>query len=186
MRIVAGEAKGRRLASPPPSVTRSATERIRESLFAQVEREIADARVLDLFAGAGTLGLEALSRGAASATFVERHRSALAALRANVAATRMSDRARVVAADVEAFLERLGDGRYEIVFCDPPFAAVELHSRVLAHPRLRRALAPGALVVSRSLRKHRPAVPEGANVERERRIGEEVLLLLRYDAAAEA
>lgn len=183
MRIVAGEAKGRRLASPPPSVTRAATERIRESLFASIEPEMAEARVLDLFAGAGTLGLEALSRGAASATFVERDRSALAALRANVAATRMGDRARIVARDVASFLGRLEGEAFDIVFCDPPFAGVELHSRVLAHPALARALAPGGLVVSRSLGKHRPAIPPGGRVEREKRIGEEVLLLLRYAPA---
>lgn len=184
MRVVAGEAKGRRLVSPPAAVTRAATERIRESLFAILEPMIGDARVLDLFAGAGSLGIEALSRGAAHATFVERDRKALAAIRANVEATGMGDRARVVAANVTTFLGGAASGPYDLVFCDPPFADVDLLSATLAHEGLRASLAPQALVVARVLRKHRPAVPPGARIERDKAIGEETLLFLRYDAAA--
>lgn len=184
MRVVAGEAKGRRLASPPAAITRAATERVRESLFAMLEPLIPDARVLDLFAGAGTLGIEALSRGAAHATFVERDRRALAAVRANLAATGLADRAVVVAADVGAFLSR-GEalGPYDLVFCDPPFAEVDILGRVLAHPGLRGALAADARVVARFLRKHPPRVPEGASVTRTKEIGEESLLFLGYDAS---
>jgi 16S rRNA (guanine966-N2)-methyltransferase len=184
MRVVAGEAKGRRLVSPPAAVTRAATERIRESLFGALEPLLAGARVLDLFAGAGTLGIEALSRGAAHATFVERDRAALAAIRANLAATGFAERARVVSMNVTAFLGRDAGGPYDIVFCDPPFADVDLLSRTLAHPGLRVALAQGALVVARAMRKHPPAIPDGARIEREKIIGEETLWSLRYDAAA--
>ncbi len=183
MRVVAGEAKGRRLISPPAAVTRAATERIRESLFAIIEPVIGDSRVLDLFAGAGSLGIEALSRGAARATFVERDRTALAAIRANVAATGMGDRARVVAANVLAFLGGGTGGPFDLVFCDPPFSEVELLSATLAHEGLRASLAPDALVVARVLRKHRPTLPDGARIERDKPIGEETLLFLRYDAA---
>lgn len=184
MRVVAGAAKGRRLVSPPAAVTRAATERIRESLFAILEPEIEGARVLDLFAGAGTLGIEALSRGAARATFVERDRRALAAIRTNLATTGLADRADVVASDVIAFLAAApAERRYDLVFCDPPFAAVELLSTALAHPGLRACLAPGARVVARALRKHRPAIPHDARIEREKAIGEEAIVLLRYDAA---
>lgn len=187
MRIVAGELKGRRLVSPPATVTRAATERIRESLFAILEPELEGARVLDLFAGAGSLGLEALSRGAAHATFVERDRAALAAIRANVAATATAGRAQVVAASVTTFLSgatTAGAARFDVVFCDPPFAEVELLAATLDHAGLRASLSPGALVVARVLRKHRPAMPAGMRIEREKAIGEEVLLFLRYDAAA--
>lgn len=183
MRVVAGELKGRRLVSPPAATTRAATERIRESLFAILEPVIADARVLDLFAGAGSLGIEALSRGAAHATFVERDREALAAIRANVAATGTSDRARVVASSVLTYLGRPTGGPFDLVFCDPPFADVATLSATLAHEGLRASLAPDALVVARVLRKHRPAVPDGARIERDKPIGEETLLFLRYDAA---
>ncbi len=184
MRVVAGSAKGRRLVSPPATVTRAATERIRESLFAILEPAIDGARVLDLFAGAGTLGIEALSRGAARATFVERDRRALAAIRTNLAATGLADRADVVGSDVIAYLGSIpADRRYDLVFCDPPFAAVGVLEAALVHPGLRACLAPGALVVARALSKHRPAIPEAARTLREKTIGEEAIVLLRYDAA---
>lgn len=183
MRVVAGAAKGRRLVAPAGTSTRAATERVRESLFAILEPRVADARVLDLFAGAGTLGIEALSRGAAHATFVERDRRALAALRANVAATGVAERSRVVATDVSAFLGGgAAGGPFDLVFCDPPFAEVDLLGRVLAHEGLRAALAPDGLVVARALRKHPPRTPADATVTRAKRIGEETLVFLGYDA----
>jgi len=183
MRVIAGEAKGRRLVQPPQEVTRAATERIRESLFAILEPRLREARVLDLFAGAGTLGIEALSRGAAHATFVERDRAALAAIRANLDATGLRDRARVVPASVTAFLARPDvAGPYGIVFCDPPFRDVELLGATLAHGGLRAAVEVGGVVVARYVRKHPPALPAGAHVERTKEIGEETLLFLRYDA----
>ena len=184
MRVVAGEAKGRLLASPPASVTRAATDRVRQSLFGILGPVLGGARVLDLFAGAGTLGIEALSRGAAHATFVERDVAALRVLRANVASTGLSDRARVVGRAVAAFLGSAdAGGPYDVVFCDPPFADVEGLSATLAHAGLRAALAGDAVVVARVLRKHPPEVPAEARLARDKRIGEESLLFLRYDAA---
>ena len=183
MRVVAGEAKGRALRSPPASVTRAATDRIRQSLFGILEHVLEGARVLDLFAGAGTFGIEALSRGAAHATFVERDAAALRALRANVTETGMTGRARIVGRAVGGFLAADSGGPYDVVFCDPPFADVDGLSATLAHPGLHDALAPEAIVVARALRKHPPAIPDGARLAREKRIGEESLLFLRYDAA---
>ncbi|MGH2377015.1 MAG: 16S rRNA (guanine(966)-N(2))-methyltransferase RsmD [Candidatus Limnocylindria bacterium] len=184
MRVVAGEAKGRRLVSAPASVTRAATERIRMSLFGILEPRLEDAAVLDLFAGAGTIGIEALSRGAAHATFVERDPAALRALRQNLGATGLEARATVVAREVLAFLERGAGGPYDLVFCDPPFADVDVLSATLAHPGLRASLAPDALVVSRVMRKHPAALPAAAAVERTKEIGEEALVFLRYATAA--
>jgi 16S rRNA (guanine966-N2)-methyltransferase len=181
-RVVAGEAKGRALATPPAAVTRAATGRIRESLFATIEPVLEGARVLDLYAGAGTLGIEALSRGAAHATFVERDRVAVATLRRNLDATGLGSRAAVVARSVEAFLADRPSGPFDLVLCDPPFADVEGLSATLASRALRASLAPDALVVARALRKHPPAIPPFARVERMKEIGEESLLLLRYDA----
>lgn len=181
MRVVAGEAKGRVLRSPPASITRAATDRVRQSLFAILEPHLGGARVLDLFAGAGTLGIEALSRGAAHATFVERDVAALRALRANLGATGMSGRARVVPRDVLAFLGSDTGGPYDVAFCDPPFADVDGLTHVLAHPGLRASLASDGLVVARALRKHLPTIPAHARVERDKRIGEGSLLFLRYD-----
>src|SRR2546428_12186143 len=120
MRVIAGAAKGRTLVVPRGGSTRAATDRIRETLFAILEPELGDARVLDLFAGAGTLGIEALSRGATRATFVERGAEAVKALRRNLATTNFADRAEVVAANVVAYLDSWPHGPCDIVLCDPP------------------------------------------------------------------
>jgi 16S rRNA (guanine966-N2)-methyltransferase len=181
VRVIAGSAKGRTLDAPRGGATRPATDRIRETLFAILEPILGEARVLDLFAGAGTLGIEALSRGAVSATFVERSADAVKVLHKNVAKTAFGERATVVAANVLAYLEQSIAGPYDLVFCDPPFADVALLEATLAHPRLAGALAPEAYVVARVLRKHQPRLPEGAHVFRAKEIGEETLLFLRYD-----
>src|SRR5205807_5779072 len=106
-------------------------------------------RVLDLFAGAGTLGIEALSRGAAHVTFVERSREAIAALRTNLSATRFEAQSEVVPISVVAFLERPLAQPYDVVFCDPPFADVEVLGTVLARLPGANALHEGATVVAR-------------------------------------
>src|SRR5688500_19982693 len=149
LRVIAGSAKGRTLDAPHGGGTRPATDRIRETLFAILEPILGDARVLDLFAGAGTLGIEALSRGSASVTFVERSAEALKALRKNIASTGFDDRAEGVAANVLACLDQRVGGPYDMVFCDPPFADVAILDATLAHPRLAGALAPEAHVVAR-------------------------------------
>ena len=181
MRVIAGTAKGRTLDAPRGGATRPATDRVRETLFAILEPILEDTRVLDLFAGAGTLGIEALSRGAASVTFVERSAEAVKTLRKNLKATGFDSRSDVVAANVLAFLEQSIAGPYDVVFCDPPFADVVLLEATLAHPRFGPALAPDALVVARVMRKHQPRLPIGASVRRVKEIGEESLLFLRYD-----
>ena len=181
MRVIAGSAKGRTLDAPHGGATRPATDRIRETLFAILDPVLADARVLDLFAGAGTLGIEALSRGAAHATFVERSAEALKTLRKNIKAAEFAGQAEVIGANVLAFLEQRVAGPYDVVFCDPPFADVALLEATLAHPRFCAALAPDASVVARVHKKHQPRVPEGASVHRVKAIGEESLLFLRYD-----
>jgi 16S rRNA (guanine966-N2)-methyltransferase len=181
VRVIAGSAKGRSLDAPRGGATRPATDRIRETLFAILEPVLEDARVLDLFAGAGTLGIEALSRGAAHATFVERSPEALKTLQKNIKVTELDGLAEVNAANVLGFLEQSIVGPYDVVFCDPPFADVALLEATLAHPRLAAALAADATVVARIHKKHQPRVPEGARVQRVKDIGEESLLFLRYD-----
>jgi 16S rRNA (guanine966-N2)-methyltransferase len=184
MRVIAGEAKGRTLVAPKGTGTRPATDRIRETLFQILEPDLGDARVLDLFAGAGTMGIEALSRGAAHATFVERSTTALDALRKNVASTGFGARSLIVDANVIGFLDR-GAPRepYDFAFLDPPFADVAILDATLAHPNLAAALGPEATVVARVLRKHPPTVPPGARIVRTKQIGEEDLVFLRYSVA---
>ena len=136
LRIIAGEARGRRLSTPEGIEVRPTTSRVREAVFNSLHSQgrLEGADVLDLFAGSGALGLEAVSRGAASATFVESAPPALAALKANIDATGFNDRCRVVPGDVMEELPRLGHG-YDVVLCDPPYrfdAWPELLSRLPA------------------------------------------------------
>jgi 16S rRNA (guanine966-N2)-methyltransferase len=184
MRVIAGEAKGRTLIVPRGGGTRAATDRIRETLFAIVESALEGSKVLDLFAGAGTLGIEALSRGAVRVTFVERGAEALKALRRNLAATGFADRSDVVPANVIAYLASRPQGSFDLVFCDPPFADVAIAEATLGHEGLRSALAPGGLVVARAHGKHVPAIPACAHIARVKEIGEEKLLFLRYSDRA--
>jgi 16S rRNA (guanine966-N2)-methyltransferase len=118
MRIIAGEAKGRRLAAPRVG-TRPFTGRAKEAVFSSLHACVADAAVLDLFAGSGSLGLEALSRGAESAVFVEQDRDAVVVIAANIDAVGLGGT--TVKRDVEAFLRSDG-GVYDLVFVDPPYA----------------------------------------------------------------
>jgi 16S rRNA (guanine966-N2)-methyltransferase len=184
VRVIAGEAKGRTLVAPKGTGTRPATDRIREALFAILEPSLGGARVLDLFAGAGTMGIEALSRGAAHATFVERAPAAIEALRKNVSATGFADRAAIVAANVIGFLDRgPGAERYDLAILDPPFADLAVLDATLAHSGLAACLAADATVVARVLRKYPATPPPAAHVVRVKQIGEEDLLFLRYSGA---
>lgn len=119
MRVIAGTAKGRILRSPRTRDTRPITDRAKESLFSILTPRIPGSRFLDLFAGTGGVGIEALSRGAAHATFVERAGSALAVIRHNLAATHLAARADVVAGDVFAYL-RGSPEPFDLIYVSPP------------------------------------------------------------------
>ena len=129
MRIVAGKHAGRRLTSPGRRV-RPTGESVRDRWLGRLAEELAGARVLDLFAGSGALGLEALSRGAKSADFVENGAEALHALKANVAALRETKRTRIFKRDAFPFVEALAADRYDIAFVDAPYGSKKL-DRVL-------------------------------------------------------
>jgi 16S rRNA (guanine966-N2)-methyltransferase len=154
MRIIAGEFGGRRLRSAAGSATRPTAERVREALFS-VLGPVDQAAVLDLFAGSGALGLEALSRHAASAVFVERDRSALTALRANIEALGLdSDRAQVRPVDARVALRTARERRetYDLVFLDPPYRRRAALAGLLSEaiPAL---LQPAGRVISESDRR---------------------------------
>jgi 16S rRNA (guanine966-N2)-methyltransferase len=150
MRIIAGTHRGRRLTAPAGQATRPTADRVRQALFDMLwhapwagRERIEGARVLDAFAGTGALGLEALSRGAAAASFLETDRAALAALRANIAACREEARCRVLPAD--ATKPPRAATPCDLVFLDPPYRE-GLMEAALAALRAAGWIAPGALV----------------------------------------
>ena len=166
MRIIAGEFRSRLLGTPRGTETRPTSDRLRETLFNVLQPRIAGARFLDLYAGAGANGLEALSRGAAEAVFVEQAAPALAAIRANAAALGVGSRARVEGVAVGRWLGNAVRGRgevpagraalpgFDLVFLDPPYAAAEEYAGTLQLLGGAGAvlLAPGALVVAEHAR----------------------------------
>ncbi|MDQ3880200.1 MAG: 16S rRNA (guanine(966)-N(2))-methyltransferase RsmD [Chloroflexota bacterium] len=121
MRVIAGRCAGTRLASPHGGDTRPLTDRVKESLFGALEPRLSGANVLDLYAGSGAAGIEALSRGAARAVFVERSRTAAEAIAANLARTGLVSEARVVVGEVERFLAGEPDEGYHVAILDPPY-----------------------------------------------------------------
>jgi 16S rRNA (guanine(966)-N(2))-methyltransferase RsmD len=152
MRVVAGAYGGRRLVAPDGSTTRPTSDRVREALFSVLGTSVQGAHVLDLFAGSGALGIEALSRGAASAVFVDRAPRAIAAVRANLAALAID--AAVHRIEARAWL-RAASARseaYDLVFLDPPYRRAAELGRELSEG-LAAVLARGARVVSESDRR---------------------------------
>lgn len=187
-RIIAGTARGRTLVVPRGELTRPTSDRVREALFSRLQHEgvLDGARVLDLYAGSGALGLEAASRGAAAVVLVESGRAAAQVARANVAALGLSG-VQVVADRVERFLGRQPDAAFDLVFIDPPYALSEdALSAVLARLSDRGWLScgvSGSVVVERSTRSPEPTWPARLVREDERRYGETRLWFAGHQAA---
>jgi 16S rRNA (guanine966-N2)-methyltransferase len=125
LRIIAGEFKGRRLKAPAGRTVRPTGDRVKEAWFSILQQSIPDARVLDLFAGSGALGFEALSRGAVSVDFVETRKASLAAIRDNATTLNVGDRVTIHRSDALRFAERLQSAQYDVAFADPPYASDE-------------------------------------------------------------
>ena len=126
MRIIAGIAKGHKIQCPKGSGTRPTSDRVREAIFSILGGRVVDARILDLYSGTGAMGLEALSRGAREAVFVEGDRKVTRFLAANIEACGFTDVTRIVVKAVRTFLESADNGtEYDIIFADPPYAGKE-------------------------------------------------------------
>jgi 16S rRNA (guanine966-N2)-methyltransferase len=170
--VIAGQWRGRRLQAPAGSTTRPTSDRTREALFSILGNRVTGARVLDLFAGSGALGIEALSRGAAEATFVDSAPAAIRAVRANLAAVGAD--AEVRRSDARRFL---GDAsaaarQYDLVFLDPPYRLAGRLGDVLT-PALPAVLGPGAAVIAESDR--RAPLELGLPILDERRYGDTLI-----------
>jgi len=180
MRIIGGVAGGRRIRAPRGTGTRPTTGRVREALFSVLSGQLggfSGVVVLDLFAGSGALGLEALSRGADAALFVERKPAAARVVRENVTHLGFEDRARVWTAPVAAALVRLGRSgeRFDLVFCDPPYAHDP--GPLLASLVGAGVLAPDALLTLEHAPGRAPAPPHGLDIAWKRRYGDSALTL---------
>lgn len=175
MRVIAGTARGRPLIAPRGAHTRPITDRVKETLFGILGDRVIDARVLDLYAGSGSVGIEALSRGAAGCDFVEHDRRAIAAIRENLVRAGVAEQASVHAMDVMRYLDHARDDSFGLVFVDPPY-----DERAILAPleRLTGHLAPGATVVVKHHWRTPIPEPPGLARWRERRFGETTLTFL--------
>lgn len=177
MRVIAGTAKGLRLASVPDG-TRPLSDRAREGLFSSLGTEVVDARVLDLFAGTGAVGIEALSRGAAHATFVDAAPRAIAVIRENLRRTGLAEKAAVVRSDARRSLASHA-GAFDLVFLDPPYAIApdDLDATLAA---IGPAAAEGALVViTRPAKGYTPVIPVDWAPDRRLSYGDALILAFR-------
>jgi 16S rRNA (guanine966-N2)-methyltransferase len=122
LRIIAGEFGGRRLKTPPGRIIRPTADRVKEAWFSILQQSIPGARVIDLFAGSGALGFEALSRGAVAVDFVEKHKASLSTIRDNATTLNVADRVTIHRDDALRFAQRLQPNVYDVAFADPPYA----------------------------------------------------------------
>ena len=180
MRIVGGALGGRVLRAPRGSATRPTSEKVREAMFA-ILPDVTGAHVLDLFAGSGALGIEALSRGAAHATFFDSGRPALEALRGNLRTLGLDARATVVAGDAPALAARHVPARpWELVLVDPPYASDLAVRAVSAIPPAR--LADGAVIVIEHDRRNTPPDAIGSLLRTDqRRYGDTLVSFYRAE-----
>ncbi|HDQ44904.1 MAG TPA: 16S rRNA (guanine(966)-N(2))-methyltransferase RsmD [bacterium] len=182
IRVIGGTAKGRRLPGPKGSVFRPTTGRVKEFIFSYIGPDIAGSSVLDCFAGSGSLGIEALSRGAAEATFIEIGRTQSQLIRENLRLCGFQDRARVIRGDVFSRLAGLVDSasRYDYVIADPPFSEA-LHGRIIEvferNPVLE---AAGELLIEHEAHD-RADDTRGFRKHRERKFGHCVISIYRID-----
>ncbi|MGH2475874.1 MAG: 16S rRNA (guanine(966)-N(2))-methyltransferase RsmD, partial [Candidatus Limnocylindrales bacterium] len=179
-RVIAGAARSIRLDAPGPG-TRPLADRVKQTLFAILEPDLPGARFLDLFAGSGAAGIEALSRGAGHATFVEHDARAIRTIAANLERTGLASGALVVRADAFAWLgdrHRRDEPPFAVVFLDPPYDAIGAVTEALG--ALGDLVAPNGRVVAKHFWRDQPPARVGLLAsERERRFGETVLTFYR-------
>lgn len=150
MRIITGSAKGKKLVSLEGDATRPTSERIKEAVFSSIQFDVEGRRVLDLFAGSGQMGLEALSRGAAKATFIDLSREAMDIVKQNARATGFFDVSHFLVSDWRNYIRKAsGREQYDLVFIDPPYA-MECCADAAAYLTKAELIIPGAIVVLES------------------------------------
>ena len=187
MRIISGTARGRTIVAPAGERTRPTQDKVRESLFNIIRWDVMDARVLDLFAGTGALSLESLSRGAKRAVLIDTDRAACEAIKKNIAACRMEDRARLLARDYRQAMDQLArEGeKFDVVFLDPPYR-MENTGEMCAELYDKGLLADAFLLVVEHKRGLAPLVDERFEAFDQRNYGDTQITLVRSAARAQA
>ena len=182
MRIIAGSAGGVPLFSPKTDA-RPTTDRVRQAVFSKIDRRLAGARVLDLFAGSGAMGLECLSRGSASAVFVDKARPCADLIRRNAEKTKLAEKATIHASDVFGWLRTAPTGAFDLVFADPPYRRAlddpDLAGDLLRSPDIPRLLAPGGLLVLESISRDALLIPAPWVLDDQRSYGVTQMSFLR-------
>ena len=177
MRVVSGTARGCKLQPVPGMNTRPTTDRVKENVFNLIQDHVRGARALDLFAGTGQLGIEALSRGAQSCDFVERDKAAYAVAEKNIRAARVADRAALHRAEAAEFVSRAGRRQYDLIFLDPPYGGVILENALLQIETFD-ILSTDGIIICESAVGDRFA--HGFEVVRERHYGATMITVLRW------
>lgn len=180
MRVIAGKAKGIQLNTPDGMLTRPTTDRVKEALFSIIQFELSGARVLDLFGGTGQLGIEALSRGASSAVFVDSRREACQLIRSNLKKTHFESESTVVQSDYLDYLKRCRDS-FQIILLDPPYAQVFLENAIKKITEIDILQSSGIIVAERPLGKELPWEFDGYTRSRDYKYGKIMLTLYRKE-----
>jgi 16S rRNA (guanine(966)-N(2))-methyltransferase RsmD len=180
MRVITGKARGVVLKTPEGMHTRPTTDRVKEALFSIIQFEIPGANVLDLFGGTGQLGIEALSRGAKSAVFVDNNESACKLIRENLNRTRLEQDAKVVRSDYLAYLQRCRE-KFQIILLDPPYAEVFLENALKSITEIDILQTGGIIVTERPVEKELICDFPGYTRSRDYKYGKTLITLFRRD-----
>ena len=180
MRVITGKARGVQLKTPDGMTTRPTTDRVKEALFSIIQFEIPTARVLDLFGGTGQLGIEALSRGAKNAVFVDAGEPACRLIRENLKKTKLESDAKVIRADYLDYLKRCRE-KFDIIFLDPPYAEVFLENALKCITEIDILESGGIIVAERPLGKDLPWDFPGFSRSKDYKYGNTLLTIYRKD-----
>lgn len=178
MRVITGKARGVQLKTPDGMLTRPTTDRVKEALFSIIHFDIPGARVLDLFGGTGQLGIEALSRGASSAVFVDAREESCKLIRENLKRTKLENDAKVIRSDYLEYLKRCRE-KFHIILLDPPYAEVFLENALKQITQIDILESNGIIVAERPLGKELPWEFDGYVRSKDYKYGKTLLTIYR-------
>ncbi len=181
MRVISGIAKGTALKTPEGLATRPTADRIKEAMFSIIQFDVPGTKVLDLFGGTGQLGIEALSRGAKSAVFVDAAESACRLIRENLNRSKLQDSAKIVQADYLSFLKTTKE-KYNIIFLDPPYAEVFLENSLKMITEIDILQSNGIIVTERPVEKPLSLEFPGFSRSRDYKYGKTLLTIYRKES----